>query len=110
MRLNNTTTLYYFAKTLYYFAKFGVLCPSLRSPQAEGLCPPTTPLAGSVRTPPAPRREYVHFLFLDRQEYYSEAYKPSGVLGGRQPPIHRPPKAQTFRNYSVNRHDWQGPL
>lgn len=33
--------------TLYYYAKFEVLCPSLRSPQAEGLCPPTTPLAGN---------------------------------------------------------------
>lgn len=32
--------------TLYYYAKFEVLCPSLRSPQVEGLCPPTTPLAG----------------------------------------------------------------
>ena len=51
---NNTMALQNRYITLYYYAKFEVLCPSLRSPQAEGLCPPTTPLAGNSLHPFSP--------------------------------------------------------
>ena len=64
---NNTMALQNRYITLYYYAKFEVLCPSLRSPQAEGLCPPTTPLAGNS----------LHPFFSS----YLLVYKPASPLG-----------------------------